>query len=588
MSLLFLSIAALLLGPWVYRSWSRGHAVTSVVDGFVFVAISGLVVFLILPVTIANGGWWALAWAIIGALGPTLTERAFHGLERRTHNAALVLGLVGIGFHGVLDGAVLAEGPIVAGGLSLPLAIILHRFPVGLAIWWLVGPSFGARAAWSVIGLVILSTVAGYALGPVLLDHASLQAVAWFEAFVAGALLHVVGHRSQHDAPAAGPRGRRFEGLGALAGLALLIPLIALETSSGGSSTLIGASFLSLALESAPALLLAYLMAGMMSVFLPRSSVAWMGRGRPWQQALRGMTIGLPLPICSCGVVPLYRSLVLRGAPLAAAMAFLVATPELGLDAIFLSVPLLGVKMTVIRVVGATLVALMVGWVVAMAAPEEAHRAQLPALEQPMPEEPLGARFRRALGMGFGEVVDHTAPWIILGLAVAAMATPLVDTGALARIPRGWDVVVFTLVGLPIYVCAAAATPLVAVLLAGGVSPGAALAFLLTGPATNVTTFGVLTQLHGKRVATAFSITIIGLSLVLGWVVNLTVPEVQGIGVAELRPEEASPVKMFSLAVLVLAILTSVVRRGARGFVGEIGFHIAREENGPGPRPHTH
>ena len=125
-----------------------------------------------------------------------------------------------------------------------------------------------------------------------------------------------------------------------------------------------------------------------------------------------------------------------------------------------------------------------------------------------------------------------------------------------------------------------------AVLLAGGVSPGAALAFLLTGPATNVTTFGVLTQLHGRRVALAFSVTIIGLSLVLGWVVNLVVPELHGITVSDLRPEGASPIKILSLAVLVLAILSSVLRRGARGFVGEIAFRI--EVPGAPAGPHGH
>jgi uncharacterized membrane protein YraQ (UPF0718 family) len=366
----------------------------------------------------------------------------------------------------------------------------------------------------------------------------------------------------------------------------LLAVLIWVETAGGASRTLIATSFLSLALESAPALVLAYLMAGLLSVFLPHSSVAWMGRGGRWQQALRGMTIGLPLPICSCGVVPLYRSLVLRGAPMAAAMAFLVATPELGLDAIFLSVPLLGAKMTIIRVVGAMVVALTVGWVVAKAAPAAATARPLQVVEPPPPGELLTGRFRRALRVGFGEVVDHTAPWILLGLAIAAVATPLVDTGMLATIPRGLDVVVFALIGLPIYVCAAAATPLVAVLLAGGVSPGAALAFLLTGPATNVTTFGVLTQLHGRRVALTFSVTIIGLSLVLGWVVNLIVPELHGITVAELRPEGASPIKVLSLAVLVLAILSSILRRGARGFVGEIGFRI--EAPGAPARSHGH
>lgn len=584
MILLLLSIATLLLGPWLYRLWSRGHALSSVVDGFVFVAISGMVLFLILPESVEKGGWYAIAWVVAGALGPTLSEHAFHGSEHRFHNLALVFGLVGITFHGVLDGAALADGGRTA-GVFLPLAVILHRFPVGLAIWWLVRPSFGWRTAAAVIGLVILSTILGYAVGGIMLEHASLRSVAWFEAFVAGALVHVVVHRHQHDM-ARGVRERRLEGVGALAGLMLLVLLVLGETAITRSPSKMWQAFLGLALESAPALVLAYLMAGFMSVLLPRSSIEWMRRGSSWMQAVRGMTVGLPLPICSCGVVPLYRTLIVRGAPMTAAMAFLVATPELGLDAIFLSVPLLGGTMTVIRVLGAVIVALTVGWLVAKLNPDSSSRS-LPHHEANVVADDGGvlSTVRRAIGTGFGEVVDHTAPWILLGLVIAAMATPLVETGLLGRIPRGLDVVFFSLIGLPIYVCAAAATPLVAVLLAGGVSPGAALAFLLTGPATNVTTFGVLAQLHGRRTAVTFSLTIIGLSLALGWIVNAVIPEVTGLPVADMTPEGASAIQAVALGVLLLAVLSSVVRRGARAFVGEIVFQAAT----PAPaRSHSH
>lgn len=574
MILLLLSIATLLLGPWLYRLWSRGHALSSVVDGFVFVAISGMVLFLILPGSIANGGWYALAWVVAGALGPTLSERLFRGSEHRFHNVALVLGLVGIAFHGVLDGAVLADGGRAAGTV-LPLAVVLHRFPVGLAIWWLVRPNFGLRAAAAVIVLVVVSTIVGFSVGGVMLEHASLRAVAWFEAFVAGALLHVVVHRHRHEG-SRGPHERRLEGVGALAGLGLLVLLLVTETTVASAPPRMGLAFLGLALESAPALVLAYLMAGFMSVLLPRSSVEWMRRGSAGMQALRGMTVGLPLPICSCGVVPLYRTLIMRGAPMPAAMAFLVATPELGLDAIFLSIPLLGGTMTIVRVLGAVIVALSVGWLVAKLSPGVPNRS-LPHHEADDAAADAGVLgiVRRAVGIGFGEVVDHTAPWIILGLFIAAGATPMVESGLLGSIPRGLDVVVFAIIGLPIYVCAAAATPLVAVLLAGGVSPGAALAFLLTGPATNVTTFGVLAQLHGRRTAVTFSLTIIGLSLVLGWIVNAVVPQVSGLPVAEMTPEGASLLQTVALGILLLAVLSSVVRRGARAFVGEIAFQAA-------------
>ncbi len=573
MLLLVLSLMALLLGPVAYRAARSEHGLLDAVDGFVLVAITGMVVFAILPEAVATGGTTALVMALIGAMGPALAERAYRAAAHSSHNLALVLGLVGLGFHGVLDGAALAEGAWQGSGV-LPWAVVLHRFPAGLAIWWLLRPGFGLRVASATLALVMAATVAGFAAGPPLLTMSSPAALGWFQGLVGGALVHVVVHRTQP--PSSRERSARLEGFGALAGILLLVLMFSRGVEHGHEiAGGVGSTFLALALESAPALAIAYAVAGFMSVMLPRSSVMWMKRGTEFTQALKGMTIGLPLPICSCGVVPLYRTLVVRGAPPAAAMAFLVATPELGLDAIFLSIPLLGVEMTVIRVVGAVVVALTVGWLVAriMGRTLEVAQSAEPAPGQRAPGSWL-VRARNSLRIGFGEVVDHTAPWIVLGLAVAALAAPLVTQGQLGRIPAGLDVLVFAVLGMPIYVCAAAATPLVAVFLAGAVSPGAALAFLMTGPATNVTTFGVLTQLHGRRTALVFSATIIGLALVLGLVVNAVIPQVHGISLSQLDPEQASPLQIASLVILGLAVLGSIFRRGGRAFLREISFQM--------------
>ena len=99
----------------------------------------------------------------------------------------------------------------------------------------------------------------------------------------------------------------------------------------------------------------------MVPFLLTPTRTSALARGGTFQQSLRGVAFGLPLPVCSCGVLPLYESLIRRGAPVAAAMAFFVATPELGLDAVLLSFPLLGESLTVARVVSAFIVALAVG-----------------------------------------------------------------------------------------------------------------------------------------------------------------------------------------------------------------------------------
>ena len=133
------------------------------------------------------------------------------------------------------------------------------------------------------------------------------------------------------------------------------------------------------------------------------------------------------------------------------------------------------------------------------------------------------------------------------------------------------QVAAFALIGLPIYVCATGATPLVAVLIAKGLSPGAALAFLLTGPATNATTFGVLEQLHGRKVALAFAGTIIDRrARCSGWVVNLVWPTA-GAGIVALEQVEASRAVAIACAAAARpVVLVSLVRQGPREFLGRL------------------
>ncbi|MEJ2079397.1 MAG: permease [Acidobacteriota bacterium] len=592
MTLLIASILALLVGPLIYRAFHRRDALLALLDGFIFVAITGLVLLFILPDSYENGGWLTLPIAVTGLFGPTFLEGASRRVARRTHIAALVLGLTALVLHALIDGTALSDAGAASASL-LPLAVVIHRLPVGLTIWWLLRPSFGTRSASGVLGLIAAATVAGYSFGPVLIGGLSSHGIAWFQAFVAGSLLHVVFHQphlrgSQCGCGEATAHSGWHEGVGALFGIGLIATLLAegalhqahalasgMQVVHSGLQT-----FWVLALESAPALLLAYLMAGALHAFLPSSTIRWLKRGSSLNQAFRGMAIGLPFPVCSCGVVPLYESLIRKGAPATAAMAFLIATPELGLDAVLLSVPLLGVELTVIRICCAAIVAALVGWTIGslLVVPQSA--------EAPDPERSpsgtnrgrvtLSAKIESALRVGLIEVVDHTAPWILLGIAIAAVIEPLMAGGWLSRLPGGLDVPLFTLIGLPAYVCASGATPLVVVLIAGGISPGAALAFLLTGPATNATTFGLLGKLHSRRIAVLFSVTIIGLSVTLGYCVNALFPASGGQVLNPAVAEQPSTVQLISLGVLAGIYLFSILRRGGRRFVAELFFRGQR------------
>jgi len=365
-------------------------------------------------------------------------------------------------------------------------------------------------------------------------------------------------------------------------GLVLAVSLLESAAGPGGHVHGDGGhfleAFLALVFESAPMLIIAYLGAGLVHAFFSESAVQWMNRGGTLSQALRGMSFGLPLPVCSCGVVPIYQSLVQRGVPASAAMAFLVATPELGLDAVLISLPLLGEDMTLARVVAAAFVALVVGWGVGRMVPASAT----PEPEESDTEPTLSFQEKLRMGVvtGLGEVVDRTGPWILFGLIIAAMFVPALDPAWIAQIPPGVDVALFALLGIPLYVCASGATPIVAVLLFQGVSPGAALAFLLAGPATNVATFGVLAQIHGKRIALIFGGSIAGLSILLGIGLNQVLPSVEGFSPSGHEHDHESWLDWLAVVGLLGLFASSLLRQGARAFLGGvIDFN---------PEPHSH
>lgn len=578
LALLLLTLAALLAGPALYVVARQRPALLAFLDGFVLVSISGLVLIDVLPEAFRAGGYGVIAFVLLGLLGPTLLERVLTHARRKAHLLTLALAILGLMLHSLGDGAALSPAD-AEGHSTLALAIAIHSLPVGLAVWWLLFPVFGAWLPALAIAGMCASTALGYGYGVSLNLLLGEEIWAWFQALIAGSILHVVfgrPHLDDHDHAQQQQGAPPYEGLGNLA--ALLMLSLMLSTQHEHAALLaFGARTLDLALESAPALLLAYLIGGFISGELPESWLRWIGRGGPASQALRGTAVGLPLPICSCGVLPLYQSLVQRGMPQAAALAFLIATPEVGLTALFVSVPLLGAEATLVRVGAAATLAVFVAYTLTRLWPQPQRMAavaptccghdqghQHATTTAPVP------RWRRALRIGLVDLVDDTAAWIVAGILLAAAIMPYAQSVLWADLPNGLEVVIFALLGLPMYVCAAGATPLVAVLIAAGVSPGAAIAFLLTGPATNVATFGVLSRLHGRQLALAFAgITAAG-AIALGWLVNLALPGGLSTPVDAMQAAHHGPFAQLCLTALLLLYVSSLLRKGGRGLLNDL------------------
>lgn len=564
-----LSLAALALAPLIYTVVKRYPPAFKALDGFVLITVGALVALYVLPPAIAAAGGWAVVVAVVGLITPMVMERLAGSAVQKAHNALMLLALLGLALHAAVDGMVLSDEHNHSHASALAVAVVLHRLPVGLAVWWLLKPKLGVTAAISWLLVLAGATVGGYygaEFGAQFLQGTALTLV---QAFVAGSLLHVLifGPVHKHDLHDAG--WAIAETIGALVGLGvlLLLPLLGAHPHSEGLSGY-GERLLRLSLESAPALLIGYLLAGAVTEAFPKASLGWVSRGSHFSQAARGVVLGIPIPICSCGVIPVYRGFIEKGLPPAAAMAFLVATPELGIESLLLSIPLLGGKLTIARLLAAIFVALITGWLVGRVATVAASTTT--TTDEPELRPPLRQRIGRALSYGLRDSVDDTAMWIIVGLAIAAAVNPQNLSGWIHRLPAGADVLLFALAGIPVYVCASGATPIAAALVLAGASPGAALAFLLAGPATNVTTFGVLSKLHSRRTALLFGGTVFASACAVSFAVNVIIgsylpPE----GITGTR-HEVPLYQWIALSVLISALCLSLLRMGPRAALAEL------------------
>ncbi|RLV60792.1 metal transporter [Parashewanella curva] len=224
------SLIALLAGPVCYRVLSSGSALQKGLDGFIFVSLGGLVLIHILPQLLEHGSWLALLFVAIGMWGPTMSERIFHRHSELTHNLTLTLGVGGLLLHTLTDGGALVLAQQPENSTLLALGIILHRLPVGIAMWWLLKPQVGSRWAALVLGLMMLLTTVGYLLGEQFLTHISLDNTVYLQAFVTGSILHVVLHQP-HVEKTEDPQGQ-FEyhaGVGSILGIGLLLILMLTE-----------------------------------------------------------------------------------------------------------------------------------------------------------------------------------------------------------------------------------------------------------------------------------------------------------------------------------------------------------------------
>ncbi|HPO13183.1 MAG TPA: SO_0444 family Cu/Zn efflux transporter [Candidatus Hydrogenedentes bacterium] len=267
--------------------------------------------------------------------------------------------------------------------------------------------------------------------------------------------------------------------------------------------------------QMAPYLLFGFLMAGILSVLIPAE---WVGRhlgGRGIGPVFKAACLGVPLPLCSCSVIPVTASFRNHGASRGATVSFLLSTPQTGVDSILATYALLGPVLAVYRPLVAFFSGIVGGSIAALVdqdpAPAKADGETVNGCTDDCCVKKPGENVLvRAFRYGFVTLPRDISKELLFGIAVAGLISVVVSENYLSAYLGGGIIAMLVMLaaGIPMYVCATASIPIALGFIHMGASPGAALVFLISGPATNAATIAVLWRILGKRTTFIYLMTV--------------------------------------------------------------------------------
>ncbi|WP_320044717.1 SO_0444 family Cu/Zn efflux transporter [uncultured Desulfobacter sp.] len=295
-------------------------------------------------------------------------------------------------------------------------------------------------------------------------------------------------------------------------------------------------------------MLFGFLVAALLYVFFKTDRIKkYLGKGRV-KPVLRAALFGIPIPLCSCGVIPVATGLKKQGANDGAALAFMIATPESGVDSIAVSWAMLDPVMTVMRPIAGFITAISTGIAENIFRSREPKKPAVtpePFLAQPSDyshtcngsertcanasgqtdqEQPLSKRLAQGMEFAFGELLTDIAKPFAIGVFIAGIITFFFPSGISTWSQNNplLSMLLMLVAGIPMYVCATSSTPIAAALILKGLNPGAALVFLLAGPATNAATMGVVKNIFGIRALAIYLGMISICALAMGALLDMT------------------------------------------------------------------
>ena len=308
--------------------------------------------------------------------------------------------------------------------------------------------------------------------------------------------------------------------------------------------------------EMAPYLMLGFFIAGLLRTFVPHSLYSRHLAPRNMKSVVKAAALGIPLPLCSCGVIPTSVGLRKEGASHGACTSFLIATPQTGVDSIAATYSLMGLPFAIVRPIAALFTAMFGGWLVNNYAREDEQISAAAAQSGEHDHCDCGCddhdhehhhhheedascscgtnskptfweKLKGALEYGFVEMLQDVVKWLVIGLLIAALITVAVPNDWLAALHeyKLLNMLIVLAVAIPMYVCATGSIPIAVSLMAKGLTPGAALVLLMAGPAVNSASILVIGKVFGKRTLSLYVLSIIIGAVVFGLGIDYLLPQ---------------------------------------------------------------
>lgn len=279
--------------------------------------------------------------------------------------------------------------------------------------------------------------------------------------------------------------------------------------------------------EMAPYLLFGFLVAGVLYAFVPQRFYRNHLSRPDFISVVKAALIGVPLPLCSCGVLPTAVSLRKNGASRGATTSFLIATPQTGVDSIAATYSLLTPAFAIIRPVAALVSAIIGGLLVNTAdkGMKAGENSEVDSIDAPAAKS-FSEKVFTALRYGYVEMIQNIGKWLLIGLLIAAAITVFVPDGfftAFSKYPL-LSMIAVVIVAIPMYVCSTGSIPIALSLMLKGLSPGTAFVLLMAGPAANFASIIIVGKALGKRAAAIYLSTIIFSAITFGLCIDYLFP----------------------------------------------------------------